>query len=96
MTYREVLAATAAEIIHTTVQLCLTSCYCCVCMDMVRYAVEQHVFLYESYVKCGCTRKCRRNFRRKFTGITGPSTTDIHELVNKVRSTGSLLDKKPV
>jgi hypothetical protein len=27
--------------------------------------------------------------------FTVPSTTGIHELINKVRSTGSLLDKKP-
>jgi hypothetical protein len=62
---------------------------------MVRYAVEQRVFLYESYVKCGSGRKCRRKFPCKFPGITVPSTSDIHELSNKVRSTGSLLDKKP-
>jgi hypothetical protein len=34
-------------------------------------------------------RKC------KFPRITVPSTTDIPELINKVRSTGSLPDKKP-
>jgi hypothetical protein len=37
----------------------------------------------------------KRKFRCKFPGIMVPSTTDIHELITKVRSTGSLLDKKP-
>jgi hypothetical protein len=64
-------------------------------VDLVRYTVEQRVFLCESYVKCDSARKCRRKFRRSFTRITVPSTTDIHKLINKVRSTGSLLDKKP-
>jgi hypothetical protein len=36
------------------------------------------------------------NFVMNFPGITVPSTTDIHKLKNKVRSTESLLDKKPV
>jgi hypothetical protein len=62
---------------------------------MVRYAVEQRVFLYDSYVKCGSARKCRRKFCRKFPGVTIPSTTGIHKLIYKVRSTGSVLDKKP-
>jgi hypothetical protein len=31
----------------------------------------------------------------KFPGITLPSTTGIHKLINKVMSARSLLDKKP-
>jgi hypothetical protein len=61
---------------------------------MVQYTVE-HVSLYELYVKYGSTRKCRREFHCKFPGISVPSTTGIHKLINKVMSTGSLLDKKP-
>jgi hypothetical protein len=60
MTHHQVLTATAAIIIHTTEQLCLISCkvlVTAVCADMVPYSVEQHVFLCESYVKCGSTRK---------------------------------------
>jgi hypothetical protein len=60
---------------------------------MVRFHVEQHVHLYESHVKYGYARKCWRKFHHKFPTV--PSTTGIHELINKVRSTGSLLDKKP-
>jgi hypothetical protein len=40
-------------------------------------------------------KKCRRKFRPKFPGITVPSTTGIHELIKKVTSTGSVLDKGP-
>jgi hypothetical protein len=64
-------------------------------MDVVQYTVEQHAFLYESYVKCGSARKCQRKFHRKLSGITVPSITGIHKLIKKVRSTGSLVDKKP-
>jgi hypothetical protein len=99
MTHRPALRATAVTVIHTTVQLCLTSCkyhwLLLLCVDMVRYTVEQRVFMYGSYVKCGFARKCRRKFRHKFPGITVPRTTGIHELINKVRATGSLLDKEP-
>jgi hypothetical protein len=47
-------------------------------------------------MKYGSARKCWRKFCFKFLKITVPSTTDIHELINKGRSTGSLVDKKPV
>jgi hypothetical protein len=33
---------------------------------MMRYTLEQRVFLYDTYVKYGSARKCRRKFRRKF------------------------------
>jgi hypothetical protein len=46
-------------------------------------------------VKCSSTGKCWRKFCHKFPRVTVPSTIDIHELINKVRSTGSLLGKKP-
>jgi hypothetical protein len=61
---------------------------------MVRYIVEQRVLMYKSYVNV-VARKRMRKFRLKFPGITVPSTAGIHKLSNKVRSTGSLLDKKP-
>jgi hypothetical protein len=49
--------------------------------------VEQRIFLYESYVKCGSAKKCRRKFSQKFPGTTIPSTTDICKLIKKVRCT---------
>jgi hypothetical protein len=57
---------------------------------MVRYTLEQRVFLYDTYVKYGCAGKCRRKFRDERV----PSTHTIHNLVNKLRTTGFLIDKK--
>jgi hypothetical protein len=40
-------------------------------------------------------RNCHRKFCCKFPRNTVPSIRCIHNLINEVRSTGSLLDKKP-
>jgi hypothetical protein len=61
---------------------------------MVRYTLEQRVFLYGTYVKYRSARKCRRKFRLKFCGARVPSRQTIHNLVNKLRTTGFLIDKK--
>jgi hypothetical protein len=60
-----------------------------VCSFVVRYALEQHVFLYVTYVKYGYTRKCRRIFHDE-----GVPSRQAHNLVNKLRSTGLLIHKK--
>jgi hypothetical protein len=52
------------------------------------------VFYVRIVVKCGSEIKCQRKFRLKHPGNTVPSRRGIHELIKKVRSTGSLLDKK--
>jgi hypothetical protein len=54
----------------------------------VRYNLEQCVFPYDTYVKYVPATKCRRKFRRKFRDERVPSTQTIHNLVNKLRSTG--------
>jgi hypothetical protein len=61
---------------------------------MVRYTLEYHVFLYVTYMKYGSARKCLRKFRRKSRDerVTGRQT--IHNLLNKLRRTGLLIDKK--
>jgi hypothetical protein len=46
------------------------------------------------YVKCGSARK-QRKCCSEFIGNTVPSIRCIHNIVNKVRYTGSLLDNKP-
>jgi transposase len=61
---------------------------------MVWYALEQRVYLYETYVKYGCGRKRRQKFRRKFRDETVPSRQTIYNLQNKLRTTGLLTDKK--
>jgi hypothetical protein len=52
-------------------------CVCvCVCVDVVQHAGEQRVFLHESYVKCGTTRKHQRKLYHKY-----PGTKAIHKLI---------------
>jgi hypothetical protein len=57
---------------------------------MVRYTLEQRAFLYDTYVKYGSARKCRRKFRDERV----PSGQTIHNFVNKLWATGLLVDKK--
>jgi transposase len=61
---------------------------------MVRSTLEQRVFLYDTYVKYGSAAKCRRKLRRNFCDERVPSRQAIHNLVNKLRITGLLIDKK--
>jgi hypothetical protein len=61
---------------------------------MVRYVLEQRVFLYYTYVKYVSVRKCRRKFRHKFHDERVPSGQTIHIWINKLRTTGLLIDKK--
>jgi hypothetical protein len=61
---------------------------------MVKYTLEQRIFLYDSYVKKKSYESCKRKFRRRYPGVRIPASSTILRLVKKVRSTGSLLDKK--
>jgi hypothetical protein len=61
---------------------------------MVRCTSQQRVFLYDTYVKYGSAGKCRRKFRRKFRDERVPSRQTFHNLVNKLRTTGLVIDKK--
>jgi hypothetical protein len=61
---------------------------------MERYTLEKRVFLYVNHVKYGPARKCRRKFRRKFRDERVPRRQTIRNLVNKLRTTGRLIDKK--
>jgi transposase len=65
-----------------------------VCSVIVQYTIEQHVFLYDSYLKCGSARKCRQKFQLKFYHEIVCSWQTVHNLVNKLRSTGLLTEKK--
>jgi hypothetical protein len=61
---------------------------------MVRYILEQRVPLYDSQVKCGSAGNRRRKFRRKFHDESVPSRQTIHNLMNKLKTTGLIIDKK--
>jgi hypothetical protein len=60
---------------------------------MVKYTLEQQIFLYDSYVKKKSYKSCKR-FRRRYPGVCIPVSSTILGLVKKVRSTGAFLDKK--
>jgi hypothetical protein len=65
---------------------------------VVRYAVEQRVFLYELYVKCGSPRKCRGNFVVSFQGTQfQEQEASINVLESHVRwaTTGQTCYKLP-
>jgi hypothetical protein len=61
---------------------------------MVRYPLEHYIYLCDICVKYGSARKRRWKFRRKFRTDKDPSRKTIHSLVNELRSTGILIDKK--
>jgi hypothetical protein len=61
---------------------------------MMRHALEQRVFLHDTYEKYGSARKCLRKCRRKFGDERVPKKQTIHDLGNKLRSTGILTRKK--
>jgi transposase len=61
---------------------------------MVGYTLEQRVFLHDTYVKYGSAGKCRRKFRSKFRDERVPSRQTVYNLVNKLTTTGLLIDKK--
>jgi hypothetical protein len=60
---------------------------------MVLYTLEQHVFLYVTHVKCRSARMCQRKFLCKFLDERVPSRQTIHNLVNKLKTIGPLVDK---
>jgi hypothetical protein len=61
---------------------------------MVRYTLEQRVFLYVARVKYGSAGKFRRKFRRKLRDERVPSRQTIHNLLNKLITMGILIYKK--
>jgi hypothetical protein len=61
---------------------------------MVKYTLEQHIFLYDSYVKKKSYKSCKRRFSHRYPGVRIPASSTILRLVKNVRSAGSLLDKK--
>jgi hypothetical protein len=61
---------------------------------MVKYTLEQQIFLYDSYVKKKSYRSCKRRFCHRYPDVRIPASSTILRLVKKVRSSRSFLDKK--
>jgi hypothetical protein len=57
---------------------------------MVRYILEQRVFVDDTHVTYVSARKCRRKLLRKFRDERVLCRQIIHILVNKLRTTGLL------
>jgi transposase len=63
---------------------------------MVRYNLGKRVrvFMYDTHVNYGFARKCRRKCRRKFREERVSSRQTIRNLVNKLTTTGLVIDNK--
>jgi hypothetical protein len=62
---------------------------------MVRYSIEQRVFLIEThFAKKKSVKKCIRKFHLKFPEVPVPSQPYANQLIRKWHITGSVLDKK--
>jgi hypothetical protein len=46
------------------------------------------------FFKSESTSQCRREFRQNFPVVTLPSSSAIHKIVKKFKSSGSVLNKK--
>lgn len=60
---------------------------------MVKYTLEQRIFLYDSHVKKKLYKSCKRQFRPKYPGVCISASSTIFKLVT-VCSIGPFLDKK--
>jgi hypothetical protein len=60
----------------------------------MKCGVEQKLFIYDILVQRSSWRKCRRKFHRKYPDSTVPCKAMIYNIVTKLRSAGSVLDKK--
>ena len=61
---------------------------------MPTYALQQRIFMYDSYAITSSCREVARLFQTNYPGVRVPSREAVRLLVNKFRETGSILDKK--
>jgi hypothetical protein len=55
---------------------------------------REHIFMYDTYVKYRAARKCQQKFWRNIHDERVPSRQKVHNLVNKLRTAGLLINKK--
>jgi hypothetical protein len=63
-------------------------------MPRLRYTLQQRVFIYDNFVKTESVGTVRRRFQDQFPDSAVPNWSCVHKIVNKLRETGSLCDKK--
>jgi hypothetical protein len=79
---------------HNIIQKSVSCFYLQHWIEIVKYALEQWVFMYNSYVKNMSHKLYERRLHGKYPGVWVPASSMLFELVKKVRSAGSFLDKK--
>jgi hypothetical protein len=63
-------------------------------MPRLRYILQQRVFVYDNFVKTESVGTVRRRFRDQFPDSAVPNRSCVHKIVNNLRETGSLRDKR--
>ncbi|XP_069683645.1 uncharacterized protein [Periplaneta americana] len=63
-------------------------------MPRDKYTLQQRIFMYDLYVITSSCREVRQRFLTEFPEVRLPSREAVRKLVNKLRETGSILDKK--
>ena len=61
---------------------------------MPTYTLQQRILMYDSYVITSSCREVVRRFQANYPGVRIPSREAVCLLVNKIKETGSILDKK--
>jgi hypothetical protein len=61
---------------------------------MVKYTLEQRIFLYDSYLKNKSYKSSKRRFHPRYPVVRIPASSTILRLIKKARSNGSFIDKK--
>jgi hypothetical protein len=56
--------------------------------------LEQHVFLYDTFMKYGSARKCQQKHLHEIHNERAPSRQTVHNLANKLRKAEPLTDNK--
>ena len=68
--------------------------FACSVFKTPTYALQQRIFMYDSYVITSSCREVVRRFQANYPGVRVPSREDVRLLVNKFRETESILDRK--
>ncbi|KAJ4438832.1 hypothetical protein ANN_14785, partial [Periplaneta americana] len=68
----------------------------CSSVSIMKYRLQQRVFIYDNFVKYESWRKVVTNFRQSFPDSPEPAKVMIYNLVKKFRTTESVLDKKRI
>ncbi|PSN33311.1 hypothetical protein C0J52_21231 [Blattella germanica] len=59
-----------------------------------QFSISHRVFIYDSYVRTESARTVTRLFKKNFPDVRVPHRRTVHFIVNKIRETGSLVNKR--